>query len=134
AAIHAVLFPPFGGLFSIFQSRRNPIFRAHSNKIHAASSDAFKSRRERRRTEKLIEFLRPEETDVMKGLNNLRQQIFLLRRVLRQSDCPEGKYIVPKDSRYYFSLEYSLETDTGQLDQLAYRIRNETMDEEEKKQ
>lgn len=83
---------------------------------------------------KLIEFLRPEETDVMKGLNNLRQQIFLLRRVLRQSDCPEGKYIVPKDSRYYFSLEYSLETDTGQLDQLAYRIRNETMDEEEKKQ
>ena len=70
----------------------------------------------------------------MKGLNNLRQQIFLLRRVLRQSDCLEGKYIVPKDSRYYFSLEYSLETDTGQLDQLAYRIRNETMDEEEKKQ
>lgn len=83
---------------------------------------------------KLIEYLRPEESDVMKGLNNLRQQVFLLRRTLRQSGLPEGKYIVPKASRYYFSLDYQVETDTGILDRLAYRIRNETLDEDQRKQ
>ena len=83
---------------------------------------------------KLIQFLRPDEADLGKGLNNLRQQVYLLRRVLDKSGLPPGKYIVPKQSLYFFSLDYEVDTDTARLDRLSYRIRNETLDEETRKQ
>lgn len=83
---------------------------------------------------KLIQFLRPDEADLGKGLNNLWQQVYLLRRVLDKSGLPPGKYIVPKQSLYFFSLDYEVDTDTARLDRLSYRIRNETLDEETRKQ
>lgn len=44
--------------------------------------------------------------------------------MIARSHFPEGEYIVRKDRRYYFSLEYRLETDTGYLDQLLRQIRS----------
>ena len=85
AAIHAVLFPLLGG-FSLYFNQEEIQFSAHiQTKYMQLLLMLLKAGEKGVERKKLSEFLRPEETDVMKGLNNLRQQIFLLRRVLRQS-------------------------------------------------
>lgn len=71
----------------------------------------------------LLNLIRPEEQDRKKRLNNFHQQIHLLRQELKQSKFPEGSYIVSKESRYYFTTDYPLSTDVGQLDRLICRIR-----------
>lgn len=64
--------------------------------------------------------------DWKKQINNFRQQVHNLRRVLSKADFPEGKYIVLKGARYYFTLDYEVETDTGRLDRLLPLIQSRT--------
>lgn len=67
--------------------------------------------------------------DWNRQINNFRQQVWILRHVLQKSGFPEGKYIVLKHSRYYFTLEHEVETDTGGLDRLLPMIHNRTGEE-----
>lgn len=83
----------------------------------------IKAGREGVEKKELLEILPRGDGDGKKQLNNLRQQFFLLRKVINQANLPEGTYIVHKDSRYYFTLDYDLETDTGYLDQILRQIR-----------
>lgn len=84
----------------------------------------IKAGREGVEKKELLEILPRGDGDGKKQLNNLRQQFFLLRKVINQANLPEGTYIVHKDSRYYFTLDYDLETDTGYLDQILRQIRS----------
>lgn len=79
----------------------------------------------------LIDFLQGEGGDRVKGLNNLRQRIFLLRKIIERSHFPKGKYIVQAENRYYFSQEYEWENDTDDLDQQIERLRKGGLSQEE---
>lgn len=70
----------------------------------------------------LLEIIQPETHDQMKRMNNFRQQVFLLRQKIAGYQFPPGKYIQRRKSRYYFSFDYKVETDTGKLDLLLSRI------------
>ena len=59
-----------------------------------------------------------------KMMNNLRQQIFVLRRTMNGLEFPEGQYIVSVKGRYYFSRDQDVMTDTGQIDQLYQVLRS----------
>lgn len=65
-----------------------------------------------------------EEDRAERNTSNLRQQIYLLRKAVARSDFPQGQYIVLEKSRYYFSTDYHVDTDTGYLDKLLLPIRN----------
>lgn len=67
---------------------------------------------------------RLEAVHAKKRTSNFRQQLYKLRKVIRESDMPEGRYIVLRQGRYYFTLEYDLYTDTEELDRLIGEIRN----------
>ncbi|MDO5418390.1 MAG: BTAD domain-containing putative transcriptional regulator [Lachnospiraceae bacterium] len=84
----------------------------------------IKSGNEGMSRKKLIEIIQPEDADIEKRMNNFRQKVYLLRKALASSGLPEGHYIVQKDKQFYFSAEYQLETDTGQLDEIVRKIRS----------
>lgn len=58
-----------------------------------------------------------------KRTTNFRQQLYKLRKAVSESDMPEGRYIVLKKGRYYFTLDQELHTDTERLDILAARAK-----------
>lgn len=74
--------------------------------------------------DELLQVIRDNDEGKIKRSNNLRQQIYLLRKAVSRANLPAGEYIVLKKSRYYFSLDYPVETDTGYLDQVLAAIRN----------
>lgn len=71
----------------------------------------------------LMALIRPEEHEWAKRLNNFRQQIHILRRRIEGVGFPTGKYVVSVGTRYYFSLEQKVETDTACLDRLVEQIK-----------
>ena len=79
----------------------------------------------------LIDFLQGEGGDRVKGLNNLRQRIFLLRKIIDRSHFPKGKYIVCAENRYYFSQEYEWKSDTDDLDEQIEHLRKGGLSQEE---
>ena len=60
---------------------------------------------------------------------NLNQQVYLLRKRLCQLGYPPGKYIVKSGDIYYFTLDYSIQSDTGRLDQLLKTMGTEHSEE-----
>ncbi|MDO5550646.1 MAG: BTAD domain-containing putative transcriptional regulator [Lachnospiraceae bacterium] len=84
------------------------------------------------RREKMIEIFPCDHGSRKRQLSNFRQQIYLLRKVIRQMDLPEGEYIVCKDEKFYFTCDYKIETDTGQLDRLIRQIQAWSYGKEEK--
>ena len=74
--------------------------------------------------EELLKAIQMDDSSQNRHSNNLRQQIYLLRKAVARSDFPPGQYIVLEKSRYYFSTDYHVETDTGYLDRLLLPIRN----------
>lgn len=72
----------------------------------------------------LLELVRPEEKDRNRRLNNFRQQLYMMRKLIQHANVPEGEYIVFRGTRYYFTLDYPLHTDTERLDQLILQIRS----------
>lgn len=79
----------------------------------------------------LLEMSQTEDKDSERQTNNFRQQVFALRKTLAASGLPEGRYIVSKRSRYYFSLEHECHTDTEALDGIVTRLRTENLKEEQ---
>lgn len=71
----------------------------------------------------LIEMLEVEGEYFEKKIGNLRSQICKLRRYLRESGFPESKYLLAVKGRYYFNLEYPLESDTGRIDHLYRKLK-----------
>ncbi len=71
----------------------------------------------------LLNLVRPDEQDQKKRLSNLHQQIYLLRQELERANFPEGKYIVSKGSKFYFTRDYQVTTDIGELDLLIEQLR-----------
>ena len=72
---------------------------------------------------KLLDINQPEHKDEKQRSNNFRQQLHMLRCAIVGSGVPKGRYIVVYRSRYYFTREYELRTDTGMLDEMIACIR-----------
>ena len=52
----------------------------------------------------LLELVRPGEKNRQRRLNNFRQQIYMVRKLIRDAHFPEGDYIISRGTRYYFRL------------------------------
>lgn len=75
------------------------------------------------------------DTEPEKQVNNFYQQMFLLRKVIAGLSFPEGKYIVKRKGRYYFTLDYLVEADTDALDRIIDQLKKRAgLDSEEEKQ
>lgn len=75
------------------------------------------------------------DTEPEKQVNNFYQQMFLLRKIIAGLHFPEGKYIVKRKGRYYFTLDYLVETDTNELDRMIVRLKKRAgLDSEEERQ
>ncbi|MCI9594599.1 MAG: hypothetical protein HFG51_10745 [Lachnospiraceae bacterium] len=72
----------------------------------------------------LLELVRPDEKDREKRMNNFRQQIHLMRKLVKTSGLPDGRYVVVQGSRYYFTQDYPLNTDAEGLDDIIRKIRS----------
>lgn len=72
----------------------------------------------------LLSLVRPDEKNQERRMNNFRQQVYLMRRLIRNSRFPEGSYITFRGTRCYFTLDYPVYTDTEKLDALIAKIRS----------
>lgn len=79
----------------------------------------------------LLELVRPDEKDREKRMNNFRQQIHLIRKLVKTSGLPDGRYVVVQGSRYYFTQDYPLNTDAEGLDGIIRKIRSRPSKDEE---
>lgn len=77
---------------------------------------------------KLLAMIRPDEKDQKKRQNNFRQQIHILRRMIADAGVPEGSYVLSKGSRYHFTGEHEVRTDTQRLDRLVQTIKHVTLE------
>lgn len=84
--------------------------------------------------ERLMRQLDEKNSNREKTLNNLRQQIFVLRRTINTLGLPQGQYIVFEKGRYYFSRDQNVITDTEQIDQLDKRLRQGELSREKRKE
>lgn len=80
---------------------------------------------------KLLDINQPEHKDDKQRSNNFRQQVHMLRGVLAGAGLPQGRYIVVYRSRYYFTREYEIQTDTGVLDGWIEQIRTALLTQDE---
>lgn len=79
---------------------------------------------------KLLEISQPGAQDMKARMNNFRQQVYMLRKAIQKAGFPEGKYIVGKGLRYYFTFDYEYRADTDVLDQMISRMRSGAPEEE----
>lgn len=91
----------------------------------------LKAGREGMDRKKLLDINQPEHKDEKQRSNNFRQQLHMLRGVIAGAGVPEGRYIVVYRSRYYFTREYEIWTDTGVLDGIIACIRTALLTQEE---
>lgn len=83
---------------------------------------------------KLLDINQPEGKGEIQRSNNFRQQLHMLRNAIKEAGFPEGRYIVVYHSRYYFSREYEVRTDTQVLDLLIERVRSGGVRQDEYKE
>ena len=74
--------------------------------------------------QQLLEVVWKEGGDPQKEKSNLNQHLYYLRQLIQESHFPEGKYIIVRKPRYYFTEDYEIHSDTEQLDQILEEIRN----------
>lgn len=74
---------------------------------------------------RLIEMLEVEGEYFEKKLSNLRSQISKLRKFISESGFPESNYLPTTKGRYYFNMEYAIESDTGKIDRLYKQLREQ---------
>ncbi len=124
----------FLGKFSIsYQGKELPVSANPQTKSMQILLMLLKAGKEGVERKKLVELIQGLDGDWDKGMNNLRQRVYLLRRIMERSHFPEGRYIVQKNERYYFSTEYSLSSDTDVLDELIHKMRGRPDSEEKQK-
>ena len=74
--------------------------------------------------QQLLEVVWKEGCDSQKERSILNQHLYYLRQLIQESHFPEGKYIIVRKPRYYFTEDYEIHSDTEQLDQILEEIRN----------
>lgn len=72
----------------------------------------------------MLKLMRGNDGEPMIRARNLRQQTYLLRKIIARSHFPPGRYIILQENRYFFSLDYQVETDTDYLDEILQRLQN----------
>lgn len=82
---------------------------------------------------KLLDINQPEGKDEKQRSNNFRQQVHMLRNAIAGADFPEGRYVVVYRSRYYFTREYEVQTDTQVLDEIITQLRTGSLNQEERR-
>ena len=71
----------------------------------------------------LLAIVRPDQWDLKKRQNNFRQQIHILRGSFEGSGFPEGEYVVSAGSRFHFTMEHAVRSDTQRLDHLIEKLK-----------
>lgn len=74
--------------------------------------------------EELLELVCSEEQEKKKQMNHFRQQLFRARQLMNSAHFPKGSYIVCRENRYYFTLDYPIDVDTEKLDRLIEQMQN----------
>lgn len=74
--------------------------------------------------QQLLEVVWKEGCDSQKERSILNQHLYYLRQLIQESHFPEGKYIIVRKPKYYFTEDYEIHSDTEQLDQILEEIRN----------
>ncbi len=82
----------------------------------------------------LLSLVKAVGNDQKKQLNNLYQHMHVLRETLPDLNLPEGRYIVLRKGRYYFTTDYKVDTDLGELNSLIGRLKTEGLTGEERRQ
>ena len=113
-----------GGFSLSYQGRELPISANPQTKTMQILLVLLKAGRRGVERKDLLEILQGENGDRERGMNNFRQRVYLMRKIMERSHFPEGKYIVQKNGQYYFSLDYDLTSDTALLDELIDQMRN----------
>lgn len=113
-----------GGFVLYFQSRELTIPMRLPSKSMQILLRLIKAGHEGIERKVLVDIFQRECYDWKKQINSFHQKVFLLRHTMERAGFPEAEYIVLKGSRYYFTLDYPVETDTGRLDRLLLRIQN----------
>ncbi len=73
----------------------------------------------------LLGLVKAVGNDQKRQLNNLYQHMHVLREMLPDLGLPEGRYIVLRKGRYYFTTDHRVGTDLGELDSLIGRLKSE---------
>lgn len=121
------------GSFSLtFNGREIPVDAKLQNQYMQIFLMMIKAGNKGIRRQKMIDMISCGQGSRKRRFSNFRQQIYLLRKVIRQMDLPEGEYIVRKGDTFYFTCDYKIETDTGQLDRLIRQIQAWPHEKEEK--
>ena len=81
----------------------------------------------------LLSLVKAVGNDQKRQLNNLYQHMHVLREAIPDLGLPEGRYIVLRKGRYYFTTDYRVDTDLGDLDDLLLRLRAEDLTREERR-
>lgn len=113
-----------GGFVLYFQSQELTIPIRLQTKTMQLMLQLIKAGSDGIERKELVDTFQRNCYDWKRQVNNFRQQVYLLRRAIQNAGFPPGNYIVLKGSRYYFTLDYQVETDTGRLDQLLPFIQN----------
>lgn len=111
-----------GGFFLYFQGRELEMHLNQNTKYMQFLMILLRAGMEGVERRTLIDLIR-HDTEPEKRVNNFYQQMFLLRKVIARCHFPEGRYIVKQKGRYYFTLDYTLETDAHELDLMIEEIR-----------
>lgn len=120
-----------GGFSLAFEGRELPIKANPQGKCMQMFIFLLKAGSAGCEKKQLLELVRPDEKDREKRMNNFRQQIHLLRKLVKTSQFPEGHYITVQGSRYYFTLDYPIKTDAEGLDEIIWKIRSRPSKDEE---
>ncbi len=113
-----------GGFVLCFQSQEIAVPMRLQSKSMQLLLQLLKAEGEGIERNDLVNLFQRDCYDRQKQINNFYQQIYLLRRAIKRAGFPAGEYIVLKGSRYYFTLDYPVETDTGSLDRILLRIQD----------
>lgn len=74
--------------------------------------------------QELLAIVWNKEEESRRGRNNLNQHLYYLRKFLSALNLPRGKYVVRERYKYYFTLDYQIQSDTEHLDQVLEKLRN----------
>ncbi len=66
--------------------------------------------------QELLAIVWNKEEESRRGRNNLNQHLYYLRKFLSALNLPRGKYVVRERYKYYFTLDYQIQSDTEHLD------------------
>ncbi len=81
----------------------------------------------------LLSLVRAVGNDQKRQLNNLYQHMHVLRETLPDLGLPEGRYIVLRKGRYYFTTDHKVRTDLDDLDGLIGQLKAEGQTGEERR-